>query len=201
MRASHFMALQPFEIIPSDGAPVSDTHARSSSSWRGLWSAFRLHFFKPNAAVNLSAAQMLQLAALANSDPARFSRTRKAYHHWLERNETLASPAILYNPVGKFLVSNVAATWEDFPMRVFDVAAFQRILCLAFQLRVQRTPTSDVASFLTQHPGWSTHPVDGQPFRWNPASGELGVNTVGKRPQGRRFSVMIREGAATSPAN
>ncbi len=201
MRASHFMALQPFEIIPSAATLVSDTHVRSSTWWGRLWNAFTLHFFKVNATMNLSAAQMMQLAALADSDPARFSRTREAYRDWLERNETLFSPTIVYNPIGKILVGTAAATWEDFPMRVLDVAAFQRLVCLAFQLRVQRIRTTDVASFLTQHPEWSTHPIDAKPFRWNPATGELAVNTVARHPQGQRFSVIVRQGPATSPTS
>lgn len=51
--ASHFMALEPFEIIPSAAAPVSDTNVRSSSWWGRLWNAFTVQFFKLNAAMNL----------------------------------------------------------------------------------------------------------------------------------------------------
>jgi hypothetical protein len=50
----------------------------------------------------------------------------------------------------------------------------------------------------TQHPEWSTHPIDGKPFRWSPATGELAVNTVGTHPYGRRFSVIVRQGPATN---
>jgi hypothetical protein len=180
MRAAHFTALRPFEILASGQRP---------------WNAFTAHFFKVNAAMNLSAAQMLQLAALANADPAGFSRTRAAYHDWLKRHERLFSPTILYDPIGKILVGT-ATTWEDFPLRVYDVAALQKLVGLAFQLRVQHIATSEVASFLTQHPEWSTHPVDGQRFGWNPASGELAVNTVATHPRGQRFSVIYMAAAA-----
>jgi hypothetical protein len=183
MRAAHFMTLRPFEILAPAQRP---------------WTAFTTHFFKVNAALNLSAAQMLQLAALANSEPAEFSRTRATYHDWLEHNEKLVSPTIVYDPVGKILVATAAATWDDFPLRVYDVAALQRLVYLALQLRIQGIDRSEVASFLTQHPQWSTHPVDGQRFGWNPVSGELAVKTVAAHPRGQRFSVIIRPAAATA---
>jgi hypothetical protein len=176
MRATHFMALRPFEILTSTPRP---------------WTALTTHFFKPNAAMNLSAAQMLQLAALADVDPARFSQSRAAYHDWLERHERVFSPAMMYDPVGKILVAKAAASWDDFPLRVYDVAALQRLVALALQLRVQRIGTTEVASFLTQHPQWSAHPVDGQRFGWNPASGELAVRTVATHPRGQRFGVIV----------
>jgi hypothetical protein len=174
-------------------SPVADSSARPSGWWERQWNIFGAHFFKLNATENLRAAQMTQLSALADADPARFSRSREAYRGWLNRNVSLLSPTGLYNPVGKLLVRIAADTYEDYPMRVFDVAAFQRLVYLAFQLRLQCVGTSDVASFLKQHPEWSAHPIDGKPFRWNPATGELAVNTVGTHPYGRRFSVIFRQ--------
>jgi hypothetical protein len=175
MRAAHFMALQPFEILTSTPRP---------------WTALTTHFFKPNAAMNLSAAQLLQLAVLADADPAGFSQSRAAYHDWLERHERVFSPAMVYDPVGKILVARAAASWDDFPLRVYDVAALQRLVALSFQLRMQGIGRSEVASFLAQHPQCSLQPVDGRRFSWNPATGELAVKTEATHPRGQRFSVI-----------
>jgi hypothetical protein len=191
MRATHFMALRPFEIVPSVNGTAASGNPQQPSWWRRTWNACLLHFFKANAATNLSAAQMARLANLADSDPADFSRTLKAYRDWLDRNEGLVSPLALYNPVGKSLVRTAGATWEDYPQRAYDVAAFQRLVYLSLQLRTQRIGTADIAGFLTEHPEWSTHPIGNLPFRWSPATGELAVVTVATQPRGRRFSVKV----------
>ena len=78
-----------------------------------------------------------------------------------------------------------------FLVNSFDVAAYQRLVYLVFQLKRQHIATADVAAFLKAHPGWSTHPVDGKPFSWNPETGELAMNTLGEHPPGQRFSVIL----------
>jgi hypothetical protein len=48
------------------------------------------------------------------------------------------------------------------------------------------------AAFLKAQPDWSTHPVDGMPFRWNPKMGELAVNTLGEHLlKEQRFGLML----------
>ena len=81
---------------------------------------------------------------------------------------------------------------DTYPMRVYDVAAYQRLAYLAFQLKRQHIATADVAAFLNAHPEWSTHPVDGRPFRWNSQPRELAVNTLGEHSKQLRFSVILR---------
>jgi hypothetical protein len=63
---------------------------------------------------------------------------------------------------------------------------------LVFQLKRQHIATPDIASFLKAHPEWSTHPVDGNPFRWDVDTAELTVNTLGEHPKEQRFSVTLR---------
>jgi hypothetical protein len=190
---AEFRAAVPLiRSIPFATSAAAGNSARRSSWWKRQSDALQMHFFQVNATENLNAAQMMQLAALADSDPARFSQALEAYRGWLKENETFLSPTILYNPVGKILVGIWATTYEDYPMRAFDVAALQRLVYLAYQLRLQRIDTSDVAAFLVQHPEWSTHPIDGKPFRWSPATGELAVNTAGRYQDARRFRVAVR---------
>jgi hypothetical protein len=77
-------------------------------------------------------------------------------------------------------------------LRAYDVAAYQRLIYLVFQLKRQHIVAADVASFMKAHPDWSTHPVDGKPFRWNAETAELAVNTLGEHPKDQRFGVTLR---------
>jgi hypothetical protein len=56
----------------------------------------------------------------------------------------------------------------------------------------QHIATPDVPAYLLAHPEWSTRPVNGKPFSWNPETGELAVNTLGEHPKGQRFGLMLR---------
>ena len=85
----------------------------------------------------------------------------------------------------------VPTSYLDYPARVYDVAAFQRLVCLAYQIRQQKIARAAVAAFMQQHPELSRHPIDNQPFEWDAKSGTISVKTVGPRPKERRFSVKV----------
>ena len=159
--------------------------------WQRQGVALQSHFFKYNATENLRARQMIQLIRLAHSYPSGFSSARKEYRRWLRENETLYSPTVLFNPVGKMVVSIAATSYEDYILRPYDVAAFQRLVYLVYQIRRQGIASSEIPMFLKQHPEWANHPVDGTPFRWNPVARELTIDPVGTPPAGRRFSIAI----------
>jgi hypothetical protein len=163
------------------------------SSWRNRTSnAFQTHFAKVNATENMSAALAAQSSALADSEPSQCYRNREGYRGWLKENEPHLSAGSLYNPVGKILVALALTQNDVYPLRAYDVAAYQRLVYLAFQLKRQHIATSDVAAFLQTHPEWSTHPLDGKPFSWNAETGELAVNTLAEHPKDQRFSVILR---------
>jgi len=165
----------------------------AASSWRNKMSnAFQAHFFKLNASENMSAAQAARWTALADSEPSLFYRNRDANRDWVKENEPHLSLSILYNPIGKILLAIATPQNDAYPLRVYDVAAYQRLVYLVFQLRRQHIQTADVASFLPAHPEWSTHPVDGKPFHWNAETGEFAVNTLGEHSKAQRFSVILR---------
>jgi hypothetical protein len=172
-------------------APNEFSTAPSSRSNR-KWTAFQAHFFKFNATENMSAARAAQSVALGYSDPSQFILNRKADREWLAQNEPHFSPAFLYNPIGKILVKLAVPQNDPYSLRVFDIAAYQRLVYLAFQLKHQHVATADVPAFLKAHSEWSTHPLDGIPFRWNAETGELAVNTLGEHPKEQRFSVILR---------
>jgi hypothetical protein len=164
-----------------------------SSSWPNrAWNAFQAHFFKPNATENLDAELATHCIALMDLPPNEFQQNLKAYHDWIETNGPHLSPTYIYNPMGKILASLSVSTYEGYPLRAYDVAAYQRLVYLVFQLKRQHIATADVAAFMQAHPDWSTHPVEGKPFSWNPETGELAVSTLGEYPKEQRFSISRR---------
>jgi hypothetical protein len=171
----------------------ANASAGSASSWlERTWNAFQAHFFKLNATENMSAAHAAHWAALADSEPSLFIKNREANRAWLKDHELHFSPGILYNPIGKILVAIAAPQNDAYSLRVYDVAAYQRLVYLSYQLKRQHIATADVAAFLNAHPDWSTHPVDGKPFRWNPETRELAVSTLGEHSMAQRFSAVLR---------
>jgi hypothetical protein len=165
----------------------------ASSNWTSRVSnAVQAHFFKPNATENMDAEFTAREIALADSEPSEFERNRQTYESWLEKDGPRPSPTYLYNPMGKILVNLSAAHKNSYSLRAYDVAAYQRLVYLAYQLKRQHIATDDIPAFLKAHPEWSTHPVDGKPFQWNADSGEIAVNTLGDHSPGQRFSVMLR---------
>jgi hypothetical protein len=156
-----------------------------------MWNAFQAHFFKLNATENMGAEIAARWITLANSDPKEFEQNRQVFREWLDKEGPHLTPSYIYNPMGKILASIAGAQYDSYPLRVYDVAAYQRLVYLAYQLKHQHVSTADVPSFLKAHPEWSTHPVDGKPFSWNAGSGELAVNTLGEHPKEQRFSVIL----------
>jgi hypothetical protein len=168
-----------------DGAPLG--------WWQRMLARMNGHFFQLNATANLQARHFVQLIQLADADPSQFSAKREQYRQWLRKNDATSSPAILFNPIGKILVEFAVPTYENYPLRVYDVAALQRLVYLVYQIRRQAIDLPAVPAFLKQHPEWSTHPLDGRPFNWNAATEELAVPTAEINPQGQRFSVILRQ--------
>jgi hypothetical protein len=180
--------LKPTSLANS---PVVGSSARPASWWERQWNGLQVQFFKLNATQNLFAERAERLRALASADPGQFSAARAEYQRWLAERGSIASLHGLYNPVGRILLETSANVFDGYPRRVYDVAALQRLVVLAYQLRRQGIPAAGVAAFMTQHPQWATHPVDAKPFRWEAASGTLTVLTAGVQPEGRRFSLTL----------
>jgi hypothetical protein len=165
----------------------------ASSSWPNrIWNAIQSHFFKPTATENWDAEVTERRIALADSAPSEYERNRKAYEDWLEKDGPHLSAADIYNPMGKILVSLAAAQEDTYTLRAFDVAAYQRLVYLVFQFKRQHIAPANVAAFMTAHPDWATHPVDGKPFHWDETKGEIAVNTLGDRRTEQRFSINLR---------
>ena len=160
---------------------------------RGIsWTNLQVRFFKLHATENVAAERMEQLQVLADANPADFSKGRAAYRTWLERQATIASPRVIYNPLGKIvLLAERDIAYDDYISRVYDVAAMQRLVCLDYQIRQQNVAAPDVSAFMARHPQWATHPIDGKPFHWDSATGTMAVMTAGTQSAGRRFSLVL----------
>jgi hypothetical protein len=187
-----------YRTIPLANSPVVGSSARPANWWDRSWNVLQVQFFKLNATENLAAEQMGHLQALSDGDPASFSKARDEYHEWAGRRTSIKSLRTLYNPIGKTLVAIAAPAYEDYPMRVYDVAALQRLVVLAYQIRRQGIAREAVPAFMKLHPEWATHPIDATPFNWDPATGTLAVVTVGKQAEGRRFSVTLPTRASST---
>ena len=148
-------------------------------------------FMKPNATRNLQARILEPLIALADGDPASYSENARAYAAWFDHLPSRTFPAILYNPIGKSLVFLGGPGFLDYPLRTYEVAAFQRLVVLAYQLRAQSVAPADVPGFVAANPEWSTHPVDRMPFGWDAETQEIRVVPRAKPQPGRRFAIRI----------
>lgn len=146
---------------------------------------------KPNATRNLQLRILEPLIAAADGDPARYAQNARAYASWYDRLPSLSFPAILYNPIGKSLIWLGGPGSIDYPLRVYDVAAFQRLVVLAFQLRAQSLTPADVPAFVAAHPDWSTHPVERTPFVWDAQAGEIRVVPRAPAQPNRRFGIRV----------
>jgi hypothetical protein len=185
-----------YEVEMRDGAPALAALSRGTSA--GPWSQrandwLGRQFFEPQATENLEAQRTGELRALADGDPATYRERREAYDATVRRSARL-SLADLYDPVGKILMAIAAAAAdESLVPRVYDVAALQRLVFLAYQVRRRDVPLRQLPQFMAQHPEWSTHPIGPAPFRWEPQSGRLAVAPAGQEPQRERFSLTLRE--------
>jgi hypothetical protein len=187
--AAEFRASAPAYQTISAGNEM--TYVAHLGGWSRLWNAFQAHFFKINATENTNAEIAARWVEVGNSPPSLFNQARQAQHEWLEKAQPHLAPNYVYNPIGKILISIAAQRYDDYSLRAYDVAAYQRLVYLVFQLKRQHIAAADVAAFMTAHPEWSKHPVDGKPFPWNAVSGEIYVYTLGLHAREQRFSIVV----------
>jgi hypothetical protein len=138
------------------------------------------HFLQFNATENLFAEQMDRLSRAAAPAAARPPPYNPS-----------STIRFVYNPIGKTLASIAVSGWDGYAQRAWDGAAFQRLLRLSYEIRRQRIDAAGIASFMKQHPEWSTHPSDGRSFLWDSAAGTIRVQTLGKESNGRVFFVHV----------
>jgi hypothetical protein len=160
-------------------------------SWNRVENVATAHFFKLHATENLFARNAARLIVSAAADPAAFPAKSRQPPEPLPASERLWSLPLSYNPIGRMLAALVAPGLTDYPRRAWDGAALQRLVRLSYEVRRQGIEAAGMPAFLARHPEWSTHPGDGRPFLWDAKNGELRVQTMGRQPAGRRFSIRI----------
>jgi hypothetical protein len=170
--------------------PIPEATDEGVSWWEPYWGRLQWHFFKFNATDNSRARLMNELQRAANADPSHLPSAQKQVAAWVEENFGFV-PGMVYNPIGKLTVAIAAPAYDNYPLRVYDVAAYARAVRLAYEIRRQRIAITDVPVFSQQHPEWSTHPVSGHAFAWDPTAGRLTVPTMGKTSIERRFDVPV----------
>lgn len=160
------------------GDPTADRAAAGPRRWLlGELNRVAAQFFKVHATENLLAEQMARRTALANGDPASFLQRRQVFRRGSRRHLWLGHPP-LYNPLGRAVLAfafTPPGPVAEYAARVFDIAAFQRLVYLAYQIRKRGIAFDAVSAFMARHPRWATHPIGGKPFLWNPARGTLAV--------------------------
>ena len=183
------------QIRAAKDKPLGD----SPSDERGWWGRFSDQitwpFFKINATQNLDAKIKTHLHKLADADPAEFFVARDAYRTWLRNNIEFGAHYV-YNPLGKIAMNVAAHTYENYSLRAYDVAAFQRLVRLGYEIRNQKVEDKAVPSFMQRNPQWASHPVDGRPFVWDEKKREIVVQTLGQQPEGRRFGIPVWRAAS-----
>jgi hypothetical protein len=184
-------------LSTSAWTPDGEPQSLVRRSLAGLYNRVNGHFFKLNATENLLAAHAVRRTERAR-DPDTFFRTR--HDSPVAFPEGLRAWALLltYNPGAKVLATSADAAYDEYPPRVWDAAALQRLVRLSYEIRRQRIATTAIPAFLKQHPEWSTHPADGRPFLWDAGTGELRIQTVAKQPPDRRFSVSVWQAPTTN---
>lgn len=168
--------------------------ADSASEDEGWWERFSDQisslFIKINATQNLQARVTAQLQKMGDANPREFFVARDAYRNWFRDNVEFRAHYV-YNPSGKILMGIASNPYENYYLRAYDGAAFQRIVRLGYEIRNQRVEDKAVPLFMQQHPQWASHPVDGRPFVWDEKKREIAVKTLGQQPKDRRFSIPV----------
>jgi hypothetical protein len=192
-RVSSFVLRQTDELSRSAWTADGEPRGGLRRELARLYNRVGGQFFKLNATENLLARQTERRTSRAR-DPETFFKTTydSPDSPFVPRMSAWEYPRRLsYNPLGKVLVAISDPAYEQYPPRVWDVAALQRVVRLGYEIRRQRIAASAIPAFLEQHPEWSTHPADGRPFLWDARTGELRVRTVAKQSPARRFSVPV----------
>jgi hypothetical protein len=89
------------------------------------------------------------------------------------------------------MVAIAAPAYDEYPLRVYDVAAFVRAARLGYEIRKARVSASDIPAFIREHPEWGTHPASGEPFVWDPQTRQIRVRQAARTPRERRFYVPV----------
>jgi hypothetical protein len=160
------------------------------SVWQVVLGQVLRPFFKKQATKNGQAKAMLQFMTIADGTPATLDQ---AFQARSVGSECVADLRIhcVYNPIGKILVGIGLVPYATYPLRVYDAAAMQRLVKLAYEIRVRQISPGEIGIFIGQHPEWATHPVGGRAFEFDATTVRLIMKPMGQQPKDRRFGIPV----------
>jgi hypothetical protein len=155
-------------------------------------------FYLPNDTLNLAAAVMAQTQRLADGDPASLMQRSAELETQRKADGPTSLPGVLRNPIGKILIDIAAPSYSTYAVRSYDIAALQRAVRLAYEIRLRKIAASDIAQFMVEHPLWSQHPIGPTALRWDARTLRLSVPRM-ENPTGssdRRYDLSVLPGGA-----
>lgn len=164
----------------ADGRAMLDSGPSQKALKESLWTRVEYALlFKRHATDNFWANITVRLSSIVNGPPRAFEKSWSGY---AKEVDCVVTPRIscLYNPLPKRYVTSTLEFEEQDVLKAYDVAALQRMVKLAYEIRVRRVAPGDVPTFMQRHPQWSTHPVDGKSFVFNPVKRQLALVRVAK---------------------
>jgi hypothetical protein len=148
-------------------------------------------FLLPNNTLNLSAERFDELVRVSAAPITTLQVELNALEERRSNDKISSMIGRIRNPTGKLLVGMSSGAYSDYVLRPYDVAAYQRAVRLAFELRSAGVERSGVASFMDQHPEWSRHPVGAEAFALNGEPAAVVVKPVSRSTANRRFDVRL----------
>lgn len=145
-------------------------------------------FYKKHATENEEADNTRKIIAIVDGPPRLLQQAISTYG---VAANCLANVRIgcVYNPIGKILVAVAIPAYERFPLEAYDVAALQRMVKLAYEIRVHQVTSAAIPRYMKLHPEWSRHPVNGRAFMFNAVTDRLSLERLARRQDSRHFSI------------
>lgn len=161
------------------------------SWWRLHAARIENHFFKVQATENLYASQMAQLQILGDTPPSEFKSKLAQWHAWEAANLEILRPSSLYNPSGKLMVDIGARIYDEYPKRAQDLAAFERAVKLAYEIRIKRIASSEIPAYIHSRPELAVYPATGEEVSWDAMRSQISIRPMVSRSPPRRFTIPI----------
>ena len=193
--AAEFRAMDQFvkelevEVRTGRGKWIDEEERRS---WWALHVArISNHFLKFQATENLYASEMAQLQVFGNASPADFKLEQAQWHEWEATHFQMLSPRSLYNPSGKLMLSIGAGIYDEYPKRAQDLAAFERAVKLAYEIRINRITNGEVPAYIHSHSELALYPATGEEVTWDAMRSQISIRPMVTRSPPRRFTIPI----------
>ncbi len=167
---------------------------QADEGWRGRWqhvaALTSAYFLQPRATANLEAQAMGRIQGLLATPPGAYAAARKQFDDWYQQTIAGFTPRSVYNPMGRSLVAIGIPIYFNYPTRAHEIAADERLVLLAWQIRRQQIAVAAVPAFMHSHPELATHPVSGTAFEWLPERNQIAMRPLGQSELDR-FTVPI----------